>query len=287
MQNSSVVANHYNNRPDVGVKHRQLSPIFHMKNFNNWTKSMLINQFTHPNYTVLDLCCGKGGDLLKWKQCNISHLLGLDIASVSIEQAKKRYNDGRFRFKAHYKAVDCFSDQLTSACQGWIFDVVSVQFAFHYCFENEAKVRSALQSIANVLKTGGVYFGTIPNSALIVKKLLALNGDDRKFGNSIYSIEFEQKSSFPIFGHKYWFRLEDAIDDCPEYLIHFPTLQKIAAEYGLECILHRTFHDYFNDNYEKGMYLLERMKVFDSAGNISFDEWEASGLYSVFAFRKV
>lgn len=56
------------------------------------------------------------------------------------------------------------------------------------------------------------------------KKLKASPG--LKFGNSIYSIEFEHKDSFPIFGHKYWFCLEDAIDDCPEYLIHFPTLQR-------------------------------------------------------------
>ena len=57
------------------------SPIFHMRNFNNWVKSVLIRTYleklkssTHCTY-VLDLCCGKGGDLLKWKEGSITHLV--------------------------------------------------------------------------------------------------------------------------------------------------------------------------------------------------------------------
>jgi len=39
------------------------------------------------------MCCGKGGDLLKWKKANISHLICADIAQVSLEQCQQRYND--------------------------------------------------------------------------------------------------------------------------------------------------------------------------------------------------
>lgn len=42
---------------------------------------------------VLDMCCGKGGDLLKWKKANITHLICADIAQVSLEQCQQRYND--------------------------------------------------------------------------------------------------------------------------------------------------------------------------------------------------
>ena len=31
------------------------------------------------------------------------------------------------------------------------------------------------------------------------------------------------------------FTLEDAVEDCPEYLVQFPTLQKLAREVGLEA----------------------------------------------------
>uniref|UniRef100_A0A914RXE6 mRNA cap 0 methyltransferase domain-containing protein n=1 Tax=Parascaris equorum TaxID=6256 RepID=A0A914RXE6_PAREQ len=33
-----------------------------------------------PRATVLDLCCGKGGDLLKWRIGNVAHLVATDYA---------------------------------------------------------------------------------------------------------------------------------------------------------------------------------------------------------------
>jgi len=52
------------------------------------------------------------------------------------------------------------------------------------------------------------------------------NSESNSFGNSLYSITFEDKENFSLFGSKYFFKLEDAIDDCPEYLVHFPTFIK-------------------------------------------------------------
>lgn len=61
---------------------------------------------------------------------------------------------------------------------------------------------------------------------IISKKLKSESDDKLQIGNSIYSIRFERRDRFDKFGSKYWFHLEDAIDDCPEYLVHFPTFQK-------------------------------------------------------------
>jgi len=58
------------------------------------------------------------------------------------------------------------------------------------------------------------------------KKLKTDSDDGLAIGNSIYSIRFERRDRFDKFGSKYWFQLEDAIDDCPEYLVHFPTFQR-------------------------------------------------------------
>lgn len=41
---ASVVAKHYNELPEKGVEARSESRIFHMRSFNNWTKSMLISK---------------------------------------------------------------------------------------------------------------------------------------------------------------------------------------------------------------------------------------------------
>lgn len=67
-----------NARPEVGVERREFSPIIGLKKFNNWIKSVLIGKFAHrPRGKVLDVGCGKGGDLNKWKQARIGLYVGL------------------------------------------------------------------------------------------------------------------------------------------------------------------------------------------------------------------
>jgi mRNA (guanine-N7-)-methyltransferase len=50
---------------------------------------------------------------------------------------------------------------LNQAIQGRSFNVVSVQFALHYAFESEEKVRFTMSAIADALCPGAVFFGTV------------------------------------------------------------------------------------------------------------------------------
>ena len=56
---------------------------------------------------VLDLCCGKGGDLFKW--CNsVTHVICVDIAELSIEQCQSRYkNSPKIKYTAEFFTADC------------------------------------------------------------------------------------------------------------------------------------------------------------------------------------
>ncbi|KAF8298356.1 hypothetical protein DL93DRAFT_2161122 [Clavulina sp. PMI_390] len=112
-RNEVVVAQHYNARPEVGKAAREHSPIIGLKSFNNWIKAVLIAKFARPTIRetnsrpeevefvgskkrprfiarVLDLGCGKGGDLGKWAKSDIAGYAGVDIADVSLEQARER-----------------------------------------------------------------------------------------------------------------------------------------------------------------------------------------------------
>lgn len=87
-----------NHRPEYGKDNRRFSPIFGLKAFNNWIKSVLIGKFAPlaitgvagdgapaprgtrrpgPKGSVLDLGCGKGGDLNKWNAARVARYTGL------------------------------------------------------------------------------------------------------------------------------------------------------------------------------------------------------------------
>ena len=50
-----VVAKHYDNLPEKGKEQRKDSRIYHMRNFNNWIKSTLINEYMEKiKYSQID-----------------------------------------------------------------------------------------------------------------------------------------------------------------------------------------------------------------------------------------
>ena len=122
-----VVREHYNAVPERGRDWRKTdSRIRGLRSFNNWVKSTIIQKFS-PNedhalggigkkgwadgidgggldvesrregLLVLDIGCGKGGDLGKWQLApqQVELYIGVDPADVSIEQARDRYRQMR------------------------------------------------------------------------------------------------------------------------------------------------------------------------------------------------
>lgn len=296
---SNFVTQHYNAVPERDRKWRQTdSKIKGLRSFNNWVKACLIRKFTptYPGVAVLDIGCGKGGDLQKWATQRVSTYVGLDAADISIGQARERYlgMQRRFRnFHADLIVHDCFGQSVhevprvrqigfnPNAEDRWTgggFDLVSMMFCMHYAFESEQKARIMLQNAAGALKKGGHFVGVIPNSDIIAAKIqqhyqkkAASNGtaaasaaveDDEdeddwdpeksveeqesekkttsagangdkpsddvdeivEWGNTVYRVKFPghppKDGVFrPPFGWKYFYFLEEAVDEVPEYVV--------------------------------------------------------------------
>ena len=62
-----------------------------------------------------------------------------------------------------------------------------------------------------------VTYPFIPHSARLDQ--LPPDSEDLSFGNSVYKIRFEERTSRPLFGHRYFFYLEDAVENVPEYIV--------------------------------------------------------------------
>ena len=201
-----------------------------------------------------DLACGKGGDLPKWREVGIRAYVGVDIATDSVRKdARERYNKGGFVFPAALFVADAFEAPLRGALGDHLpLDVVSCQFALHYAFSSEARARRALQNVADVLRPGGYFIGTTADADVLVKKLRAVDG--LCVSNDVFSCVFDEKCASKRFdaahpfGLTYKFTLADAVEDLPEYLVHRPTLERLAGEVGLQLELwqvcwHTRLHD--------------------------------------------
>lgn len=193
-------------------------------------------------------------------------------------------------------------------------DLVSCQFSFHYSFESLPQVECMLQNAAECLRTGGYFIGTIPDSADIIKRIRQRGSNI--YQNSLFRIELCCDEPYPLFGAKYNFYLEGVVD-CPEFLVHFPTLKKLAAKVGLKFIHRERFCDYYQRMKREGEFLLKRMQALEtypapqgetlagpkeeyvhaetvlleknlrSVGTLSKSEWEAISLYQIFVFEKM
>lgn len=333
-EHASVVAAHYNNLEEKGMKERFNSPIFYLRNFNNWVKSVLIQEYTDKlrekdygrKLRVLDICCGKGGDLSKWQKARVDRVVFADIAEVSVEQCKARYEDLQRRcnrvYAAEFIAADCSKETLRDKYSdaSMHFDVVSCQFGLHYSFESYGQARRMLTNVTECLRPDGYFFGTIPDAYEVVSR--AQKAPDGKFGNRIFNISllFDPKEGFPLFGAKYDFHLEGVVD-CPEFLVNFELFVKLAAEFGLELVYKARFADFYKDHSKNYKQLLNRIMCFESypappgkeligedsdyehakkffeqaekknendrIGTMSKSEWEVATIYMAFAFKKL
>ncbi|XP_059662564.1 mRNA cap guanine-N7 methyltransferase 1 isoform X2 [Cornus florida] len=298
------VADHYSARTNQTLEERAASPIIHLKKLNNWIKSVLIRLYASRGDAVIDLACGKGGDLIKWDKAKIRYYVGIDIAEGSIEDCRMRYNGDadhhqrrkKFTFPARLICGDCFEVPLDKVLEDdGPFDICSCQFAMHYSWSTEARARRALANVSALLRPGGIFIGTMPDANVIVKKLREAEGLD--FGNSIYHISFDEefsdkkfKSSSP-FGIKYKFHLEDAVD-CPEWIVPFHLFKSLAEEYDLELVFVKNSH-VFVDEYLKKPEFVELMRRLGALGDgnqdqstLSPDEWEVAYLYLSFVLKK-
>jgi len=173
--------------------------------------------------SILDLGCGKGGDLKKFVNCGVTQFCGVDISAGVLEELLRRVGSivseaqrakhgllGQVGFPLREVSIvqaDCWQEDLpqlldTRARHGtarlaevgktW-FHCVSSQMACHYAFESEASAEAMLRNASQRLCEGGVFVITVPDATSIVaaQRSALRQREELQLGNELFQIEFD------------------------------------------------------------------------------------------------
>jgi mRNA (guanine-N7-)-methyltransferase len=299
---------------------RKKSAILRLRNYNNWVKAVLLHFNTVRGRPLLDLCCGKLGDMKKHAANHIGYLVAADLSATSITEALRRYNQTH---DAHYVAkfivANCFDERLFTGSvfplDRWLwFSTVSCQMALHYSFSDEKSARRMVENVTDRISNYGRFVGTTLDMRELLRRLARAPGDSLSYGNEFYRVQFrdarlkaksdsEEDVEAVIrdvvepnpFGHAYSFSLVGAVEDLEEYLVPLKTLKALFAEKGMECDPNQTcrFNTFWTrfSQHDETSEMYERIFVEEFPGDVpqapmSDDEWEAATVYRTFVFEK-
>lgn len=292
-ENDNHVREHYNS---IRNQNRAATKMMSLRDFNNFVKWLLIFEFSNPYEIALDMACGKGGDLEKWRRAGIDGLIGIDIADGSIADAIERYRGMHSKtFWIDFVVGNCFGQDIRTILhpEALPVNVVSCQFALHYAFDTMERVKQTLSNVSDALLSGGMFFGTILNSEYLADNL---RKGYTSWGNRLFKIRFDEANSSGDFkelaGNKYTFFLREAVENVEEYVVPFEKLVSLAKEYNLELVLHEPFLRYFDRNVTNSQAVLREAmfkKLTNSQGVPIMDpeQLEICSIYSVFCFKKL
>ncbi len=268
---------------------------------------------------LLDLCCGKGVDMKKIKPALYAEVVGIDIDYDNIKFAQQFYDRAipKPKPKAYFvrgdagKLIfpnqDCAFDesgkiQLRKFIQTkYYFDVVNIQFALHYFFENEIRLRSLLQNANDNLKIGGYFIGTSFDGERVHQLLKGVNEVEGKTfgGETLWKIQKKYSttrmsfdSTKPNFGKQIDVLVKSIGNVHSEYLVNYNYLDAILEEYGFVKVMVKPFSQYHEDLL-KGQYENkentngELDRNIDNAKRMSAEEQKFSFLNNAFVYKKV
>lgn len=249
------------------------SYFYNMRRFHNNIKRQLYDKYTKNIDKLLDLACGKGGDLDKWVSNNIKKVVGYDIDEKSIIEAQRRVREYRNPINTQVEVfVKDLSRNVISGNKDC--DVVTSMFAFHYFFETEETFNTIMKSIDNNLKEGGYFIGALFDGDSI-RKILKNGEYVLKDNNELkFSINAYEKLNDNAFSNKISVYLKDTVLDVPmdEYIVDFDKFVDLMKNRGYDLVESKMFSELDTNSIlndiEKGVSYLNRYFVFKRRGEV-------------------
>lgn len=241
---------------------------YNMKKFHNNIKKELITKYATECNKLIDLGCGKGGDMHKWINSNIKCVIGYDINKDYLKEAQERYenikNKRNINTNIIYKCVDLSENFID--LEDDKADIITCNFAIHYFFKNEKTFNILKNSIINNLKKNGYFLGTTFDGISVI------NIENTNF-NQLFKID-KLNINNTLFGNKIKVYLKDSIIDniSYEYLILFGMFVSKMEESGFTLVDSKLFSEFEEiknlQDYERTFSSLNRYFVFKFTNKI-------------------
>ena len=269
---------------------------------------------------LLDIACGKGGDLSKWVNAGYREIVSIDIDKACIDYAITYYNDFvndnkpivKFMIGDMSKAifpdyaiadgnrvlVNEFKENIPAK---YMFDVVSSQFCLHYFFESEIKLRTLLRNVNDNLKIGGYMIGTCFDGERVKDALGKSSSIDGHLdGKLIWKIDKLYSGAVFNSPRSQFNKMIDVFVSSigvahKEALVNFNFFEKMMEEYGFKKVMITNFSKLFDEfksgkggkGGKGGTGGNNYNKNLDSISQISEDEKKFSFLNNAFIFQKI
>lgn len=296
-----------------------------LRRFNNWIKSVLLSTVAvavrrtlkePAKVHAVDLCCGRGGDLLKWQHLRPAFLFMTDASVECVAEAAARYSTSEGQslkcsnarqkgFPAFFTVHDAFD--AASGLRGDLmkrgpYQLISCQFSMHYGCRAEEGIRYFVRAVADSLAVRGRFVGTTVSDAELLSRAKA---QGPSYGNQVYRVNFPEAAFAQIeaadfdpsrlsFGVPYATTVERSVQDMMEYVVPWTTFVQLCAAHHLRLILEDSFVHFYETHKEteEGKALLAEMRRKRGHDGeptdipLSAEEVEAVSLYRLFVFEK-
>ena len=227
-----MISNHY----DYVAKH-QPPPALHRqrRQEHSLAKKMLFTWLRDRGCkprSVLDLACGRGGDLLKvaaaFETC-VTYV-GADVSEASVKELQRR--------ACEMSMQDAVTTFVCDACNVPVmprsFDLAIMNFALHYFADDAKHMEALLDKVASVLTPGGVFAGVCVDWRQL-----------RASAHPGFILAPGATNDLHVrpWGRKYRFCLPGCVD-ADEYIVHWPSVVAMAHSRGLHLVRFRGFNGF-------------------------------------------
>ena len=198
------------------------------RKFQNWVKTSLIVLYCSAEKdkskrkSILDIGCGRGGDIQKYYHARIKDCVGIDPdyngLYSSIDSSTTRYQKSLATYPGFPKMIFIHADpsvELTSSVQekklttmtsenkklidstftkDKKFEVISSQFALHYLFETQTSIQNLINIVKKHLVNDGYFICTLFDS----KQVMSLLNNKESYKSTYTDEEGQRKTFFEI-----------------------------------------------------------------------------------------